>query len=65
MTEPWLSAGDIVAHLGAPGDSVTRTTEKHMPVREVGRLWKFKASEVDAWVRGHGAAGLDRDEAGD
>ena len=66
MTEPWLSAEDIAAHLGVTGDSVsTRTAEKNMPVREVGRLWKFQASELDPWLRGHGSADSDRDEAGD
>lgn len=29
---------------------------KAMPAYRVGRLWKFKISEVDAWVRGEGAA---------
>jgi hypothetical protein len=27
-----------------------------MPGHKVGRLWKFKKDEVDAWVRGGGAA---------
>ena len=66
MTEPWLSARDIAAHIGVTGDSVsTRTAEKHMRVRAVGRRWKLQASEVDAWLRGHASADSDRDEAGD
>lgn len=28
-----------------------------MPVYKVGRLWKFKLSEVDEWIRSSGAAG--------
>ena len=31
--------------------------DKAMPAHKVGRLWKFQATEVDAWVRGGGAGG--------
>lgn len=57
MAEPWLSADDIVEHLGATTDTVYAWfTGKRMPAHEVGRLWKFQASEVDAWVRSAGAS---------
>ena len=57
MTEPWLSADDIAAHLGLTKDTVyTSIAEKSMPAHEVGRLWKFRASEIDEWVRSGGAA---------
>lgn len=53
MAEPWLSADDIASHLGVTKDTVYAwITEKGMPAHRVGRLWKFQASEVDAWVRG-------------
>lgn len=57
MTEPWLSADDIAAHLGVTKDTVyTWIAEKAMPASKVGRLWKFQASEVDNWVRSGAAA---------
>lgn len=57
MPEPWLSADDIAAHLGVTKDTVYAwITDKRMPAHKVGRLWKFQASEVDAWVRTGGAA---------
>lgn len=34
--------------------------KKGMPAHKVGRLWKFKLTEVDAWVRS-GKAGRDSD----
>jgi len=56
VTEPWLSADDIAAHLGVTKDTVyTWIAEKGMPAHKIGRLWKFQASEVDDWVRGGGA----------
>lgn len=52
MTEPWLSADDIAAHLGVTKDTIyTWIAEKDMPAHKIGRLWKFQASEVDDWVR--------------
>ncbi|MHA7126980.1 helix-turn-helix domain-containing protein [Janibacter indicus] len=57
MSEPWLSADDIANHLGVTKDTVYAwISDKAMPAHKVGRLWKFQASEVDAWVRGGGAA---------
>ena len=57
MTEPWLSAEDIAAHLGVTKDTAySWITEKAMPAHKIGRLWKFQVSEVDSWVRGGGAS---------
>ncbi|MBF7735987.1 helix-turn-helix domain-containing protein [Rhodococcus erythropolis] len=56
MSEPWLSADDIAAHLGITKDTVyTWIADKSMPAHKIGRLWKFQISEVDDWVRGGGS----------
>lgn len=56
VSEPWRSADDIAAHLGVTKDTVyVWIAHKRMPAHKVGRLWKFQASEVDAWVRNGGA----------
>ena len=60
MPEPRLSADDIAAHLGVTKDTVySWISDKAMPAHKVGRLWKFQASEVDAWVRSGGAVAAD------
>jgi len=52
VTEPWVSADVVAAHLGVTKDSIyTWIAKKEMPAHRVGRLWKFKISEVDEWVR--------------
>ena len=52
MTEPWMSVDDITRHLGVAKDSIYRWIERRsLPAHRVGRLWKFKISEVDEWVR--------------
>lgn len=56
MTEPWVSVDDVAAHLGVARDSVYRWIDsKGLPAHKLGKLWKFKLSEVDEWVRGGGA----------
>lgn len=57
MAEPWVSVEDIAKHLGVGKDSVYRWIENRgLPAHKIGRLWKFRVSEVDDWVRGDGSA---------
>lgn len=56
MTEPWTSVDEIAKHLGVAKDSIYRWIERRsLPAHRIGRLWKFKISEVDQWVREGGA----------
>jgi excisionase family DNA binding protein len=56
VTEPWVSVEDVAKHLGVAKDSVYRWIDhRELPAHRIGRLWKFKLSEVDAWVRAGGA----------
>ena len=50
--ERWLSVGEIAAHLGINRDTVYKWIDrKRMPARKVGRLWTFKASQVNELSR--------------
>lgn len=50
--ERWVSADDVAAHLGVAKDSVYRWIEERgLPAHRVGRLFRFKLSEIDEWVR--------------
>ena len=56
-TEPWVSVEQVARHLGVAKDSVYRWIDhKGLPAHKIGRLWKFKLTEVDDWVRAGGAA---------
>ena len=58
MTEPWSSVDEVAKHLGVAQDSIYRWIESRgLPAHKIGRLWKFKLSEVDEWVRAGGAEG--------
>jgi excisionase family DNA binding protein len=55
MAEPWSSVDDVAKHVGVAQDSVYRWIERRgLPAHKIGRLWKFKLSEVDQWVRTSG-----------
>lgn len=55
--ERWLSVAEIAVHLGVKRDTVYKWIDrKQMPAHKVGKLWKFKASEIDSWVKSGEAA---------
>jgi len=55
--EPWASVEDVAQHLGIAKDTVYRWIEsKALPASKIGRLWKFKLTEVDEWVRSGGSS---------
>lgn len=54
--EKWSSMKEIQEHLGVGRDSILQWIEKRdMPAYKLGRLWKFKLSEVDEWIRSGGS----------
>jgi excisionase family DNA binding protein len=60
VIEPWVSVEEAARHLGVVKESIYRWIDaKGLPARKVGKLWKLKLSEVDAWVRAGGAAAPD------
>ncbi|RJP65947.1 MAG: DNA-binding protein [Candidatus Abyssobacteria bacterium SURF_17] len=55
--ERWVGVEDVATHLGVNKDSIYRWIEKAaLPAHRVGRLFRFKLSEVDDWVRSGGAS---------
>jgi len=54
--ERWVGVEDVAAHLGVNKDSVYRWIEQmSLPAHRIGRLFRFKLSEVDEWVKSGGA----------
>jgi len=53
--ERWVSVPEIAAHMGISKETVYRWIDKRkIPAHRVGKLWKFKPSEVDVWITSGG-----------
>ena len=51
-TESWVDIAEVATHLLVTKDSVYRWVHsKGFPAHRVGRLLRFRLSEVDEWVR--------------
>ena len=51
-TENWVDIAEVATHLQVTKDSIYRWVDsKGSPAHRVGRLLRFKLSEVDDWVR--------------
>jgi excisionase family DNA binding protein len=62
--EPWFSVEEIARHLGVSKETIYRWLEREIiPAHRMGKLWKFKPSEVDRWVLSGGATN-DKDTLG-
>lgn len=54
--ENWSTLKEIQGYLGIGRETVLQwIVKRNLPAYKVGRLWKFKISEVDEWVRSGGA----------
>lgn len=61
--EPRVSVEQVARHLGVARDTVYRWREhRGLPAHRVGRLRKFRLSEVDDWVRAGGADEAKREQ---
>lgn len=52
QNEKWVNLEDIAEYLSVSKDTVrTWMREGKLPVYRAGKMYKFKISEVDEWVR--------------
>ncbi len=55
--EKWSTMKEVQSYLGVGRETILKWIDKKdMPAYKVGKLWKFKLSEVDDWIRSGGAA---------
>ncbi|WP_300525943.1 helix-turn-helix domain-containing protein [Aminiphilus sp.] len=63
LEDCWLPVVEICKYVRVSSDIVYRWIDKHaMPAHRMGRLWKFKKEQVDAWVEAGGAADKSRQD---
>ena len=57
VVEKWVTLKEVQEHLGVGRETILQwIATRNMPAYKVGRLWKYKLSEVDEWIRSGGAA---------
>ena len=50
--EPWVGIAEVAAHLQVSKDTVYRWVDTQgLPGHRVGRLFRFRLSQVDEWVQ--------------
>ena len=57
QVENWVTVKDVQAYLGVGRETILQwISKRNMPAYKVGRMWKFKLSEVDEWIRSGGSS---------
>lgn len=47
----WLSVDEVAAYLGVKRETIYKwISRRKLPAHKIGRLWKFRVSEIDRWV---------------
>lgn len=50
-SEAWVGIAEAAEHLGVTKDTIRNWIKKtDIPARRIGKLWKFKLTELDEWV---------------
>lgn len=51
--EKWISIEEASNYLGVTKDTIRNWIKKDcgIPAHKIGKQWKFKPSELDAWVK--------------
>ena len=52
FNESWIGIEEAAKHLGVTKDTIRNWIKKtDIPAHKIGKLWKFKYSELDSWVK--------------
>ena len=52
LVDQWCSLEETAEYLGVTKDTIRNWIKKtDIPAHKIGRLWKFKLTEVDEWVK--------------
>lgn len=53
INEKWISIDEAADHLGIKPVTIRSwiRNNKDIPAHKIGKQWKFKRSELDAWVK--------------
>lgn len=59
ICENWVGLEDAAMHLGVTKDTVRSWIKKtDIPAHKIGKMWKFRLSELDEWVNSGRSANI-------
>ena len=59
--EKWSSIEELAEHLQVHKDTIRLWIKRgEIPAHKLGRLWRFKISEIDEWVRSGKSANINK-----
>jgi len=57
VNESWVGINEAAAHLGVTKDTIRNWIKRtDIPAHKIGKLWKFKLSDLDEWVKSRKSA---------
>ena len=61
IDDRWIGIEEAANYLGVNKDTIRNWIKKDtgIPAHRIGKLWKFKKSELDAWIKSGKSATLD------
>lgn len=53
IDDRWIGIEEAANYLGVNKDTIRNWIKKdtRIPAHKIGKLWKFKKSELDAWIK--------------
>lgn len=52
MNDLWIGINEAARYLGVSTETIRNWIKKtDIPAHKIGKLWKFKQSELDSWVK--------------
>lgn len=52
LMDNWIGIEEAANYLGVTKETIRNWIKKtDIPAHKIGKLWKFKASELDVWVK--------------
>lgn len=57
VSDVWIGIDQAASYMGVSKETIRNWIKKtDIPAHKIGKLWKFKQSELDAWIKsGHSA----------
>ena len=52
FTDNWIGIDEAAEYMGVTKDSIRNWIKKtDIPAHKIGKLWKFKKSDLDEWIK--------------